>query len=192
MVLMVSFPIFADNKLKITATKVTVFKPEAVQTDTKRGFCWTNSIAVNRPDAWRCMIGNIIHDPCFALESQDKVVCDANPIKNENGFLLKLTKPLPQKDRVKMQNVSAWIVELADGQICRPYTGSMPVIHRNNEMMAMQYGCENTANGENSGLVNRSIVPGKIWRAKKITYTLAGTELKNIKIQNVAIKKVWQ
>ena len=60
------------------------------------------------------------------------------------------------------------------------------------KMMAMQYGCENTANGESSGLVNRSIVPGKIWRAKKVTYILAGIEPKNIKIQNVAIKKVWQ
>ena len=59
-------------------------------------------------------------------------------------------------------------------------------------MMAMQYGCENTANGESSGLANGSIVPGKIWRAKKVTYILAGIEPKNIKIQNVVIKEVWR
>jgi hypothetical protein len=31
-----------------------------------RGSCWTGSIGSARPDAWRCVVANEIHDPCFA------------------------------------------------------------------------------------------------------------------------------
>jgi hypothetical protein len=33
---------------------------------TVTGYCWTSSNATDRTDAWRCMTGNYIYDPCFA------------------------------------------------------------------------------------------------------------------------------
>ncbi len=30
------------------------------------GYCWENSLADNRADAFRCFVGNSIYDPCFA------------------------------------------------------------------------------------------------------------------------------
>src|SRR3954471_7285830 len=41
------------------------------------GYCWTNSGADARSDAYRCFVGNFIHDPCFAdqTSSAKYVLC---------------------------------------------------------------------------------------------------------------------
>src|SRR5215831_8642310 len=51
----------------VPATQVITFRP-AVPTGKRRsGDCWTESIAVDRPEAWRCAAGNAIYDPCFTV-----------------------------------------------------------------------------------------------------------------------------
>ena len=54
------------------ATKTTVFHAftaagaPSLPTKTTSGYCWTGSLAAERSDAWRCFVGNEIHDPCFS------------------------------------------------------------------------------------------------------------------------------
>jgi hypothetical protein len=46
--------------------------------------------------------------------------------------------------------------------------------------------------GEVNGLLDDSVVLGKIWHAKRISYVPTYCEIKIIKIQDVKIKKVGQ
>ena len=52
-------------------TEVIFFRPPLPSrtTATQSGRCWTESIAVNRPGAWRCMDKNMIFDPCFEISA---------------------------------------------------------------------------------------------------------------------------
>ncbi len=193
-----SLPVFADQTLKISdkdrawVTKLSIFRPEVMPREKKFGFCWVNSNVVSRSDVWRCMVGNNIFDPCFTTEYPDKVICEADPSKNTQGFLLHLTKPLPKSLKLQPAATNAWMVELEDGDVCRPYTGTMPIIHDKKGIMTVKYGCKNGANGEANGLLDGSVVLGKVWRAKKITYVSFGNEIKIVKIQSVKIKNVWR
>ena len=52
--------------------------------DVREGGCWTESIAVTRSGAWRCMVNNGISDPCFAIpEKRDQLVCGADPARKQ-------------------------------------------------------------------------------------------------------------
>lgn len=186
--------VLANTKQEnIIATKINTFKPTVTPTKTKHGSCWTNAIAAARKDAWRCTVGNNIYDPCFSLESKKTVICDADPINKNPGFLLKLTQPLPKLTPSKNPKTNPWIIELADGTICYPYTGTMPIIHHGKEIIALQYGCRNLKNKkEEGGLLENSITPGKIWRTKQVFYDLTTTKPKLITIKNATIKAVWQ
>jgi hypothetical protein len=53
------------------------------------GYCWTTSIGDSRSDAFRCFVGNFIHDPCFAntVVSSNFVLC---PIAQPGSNLLRI------------------------------------------------------------------------------------------------------
>jgi hypothetical protein len=70
------------------------------------------------------MVGNAISDPCFTIAgNRDQLVCDANPALKTDGFVLKLTKPLP-KSTHREQKAEPWIFRLADNSICEAMTGT--------------------------------------------------------------------
>lgn len=201
LVLVISFmaatTVFAANKTQIKATKINIFRPEtAMPKKKKRGFCWMHAVAITRPDAWRCMVGGEIRDPCFVLETKDAAVCGVDPTKEgKSGFLLKLNKPLPNEaQNSNLPLVNAWVVQLEEGLVCTPYTGAMPIIKQSDDdITAIQYGCESAGAGFFVGLMHDSVVPGKIWRAKKVVYSLDRDQKAKInKIQDVVIKEVWQ
>ncbi len=63
-----------------TQTQVILFQPPVPADVEEGGRCWTDSIAVNRAGAWRCMRENFIYDPCFAVAGQPRqVICGADP-----------------------------------------------------------------------------------------------------------------
>lgn len=120
------------NDTKLTQTQVIEFKPTLTLKPTKTGYCWTESLKTSRPDAWRCMIGNEIQDPCFGTTQENIVVCGVNPEKNDLGFALRLTKPLPKLAKaVAQQNINskAWFIKLIDGTTCSPFTGTLPQVN---------------------------------------------------------------
>jgi hypothetical protein len=89
--------------------------------------CWTNSIASPRDDAFRCMTGNLIHDPCFPLQRPEDVppmgvmVCPHDPrvASDDVGFVYDLSQlPSPQSARD-----SAWFM-VVDGSPCFMVTGT--------------------------------------------------------------------
>jgi hypothetical protein len=114
-------------------TQVIPYVPPAPATSTpiEKGSCWTNSIAAPyRPDAWRCTVGNSISDPCFEIpNSTGTLACGADPAGTDTSstFVLQLTKPLPPSELPTSTPTNwAWLVELGDGTVCSPFTGTRP------------------------------------------------------------------
>ncbi|MGA3115831.1 MAG: hypothetical protein ABSF90_15525 [Syntrophobacteraceae bacterium] len=176
------------------ATKIIKFMPDTPGRGVREGKCWTRSIAIPRPDAWRCMIGNEIVDPCFASADKKYAVCNPNPARGEPGFRLKLTEPLPRSD-VPAQSMtseykSGWLVELADGNICRPMTGTSFEV----QGKTANFYCENGQKGEEVVLLDGLNAGKPLWTAKKATVVFSrGSEApKLLKSEKIAVKTVWQ
>lgn len=100
-------------------TNAVIFNAKSMRVTVREsGYCWTNSIASQRSDAYRCMVGNAIHDPCFALGA-GSVACPLDLAAN-SGLLISLTKPLP----AAASNANAFQMQLASGARCGIGTGT--------------------------------------------------------------------
>lgn len=184
-----------------TTVEATRVKPISVALlasgPTRTGSCWTGSVAVNSANAWRCTVGNEIHDPCFTAGSnRSELVCDFDPATGQGGFNLKLTKPLPNAaaDRGPTR---PWILQFADGELCRPYTGTMPITDKG----GIAYYC--TQPGDKSGLPEEcdvglladSLKEGRIWTATRVTYCRSPESKTGVaarKVETVPIETLWQ
>jgi hypothetical protein len=88
-----------------------------------KGSCFSGSIGLPRPDAWRCMVGNEILDPCLQSPkgAQAGLVC----VIGTRGVHLQLTKPLPRALRNRPETAFfAWRLALANGDVCQRFTGT--------------------------------------------------------------------
>lgn len=156
------------------------------------GNCWTNSIASNQPNAFRCMVDNTIYDPCFTTEVKDKLVCNVDPNDARTAVILQLNKPLPPPVVTKTKKAQPWLIQLADGTLCRPYTGTTPFTGK----FAIPYYCDNFTKLPSdcgTGLVENTIKPGVIWKTQRIIYCASENSM-NVTpkhIQSVDIKNVW-
>jgi hypothetical protein len=86
------------------------------------GNCWTSSIASPRADAYRCMTGNTIYDPCFVINSKS-VGCPTD-LSAGAGIDLKLTKPLPPSES-PLPTPQAWAMVLQSNAHCNRATGTI-------------------------------------------------------------------
>jgi hypothetical protein len=177
----------------VQSTKIITFKPNIPTGKSVSGYCWTNSIAVNRPEAWRCMVGNSIMDPCFETSVKNQVICNSNPIAQKSGVTLKLTKPLPQS-QIRTTEVRPWIIKLADGGICQPYTGTMPITDKGGVSYYCTFKKSLFPKDCYAGLIMDSIKQANVWTAQKIIYCSSKqsqTGLAAKQIQTMNILTVW-
>ena len=130
----------------LTATKVIDYVPSAPAGNANLvdGSCWTNSIAAPyRGDAWRCTVGNNIHDPCFQIPDNANLLCDPNPgnFSDTSPVILSLTKPLPKPGKIPAPGSPAdgvWLIKLKNGALCSPFTGTLPFSDKGD---VATYGC---------------------------------------------------
>ncbi len=113
---------------RLRPTRIVVYQPTGFKAlQTVEGRCWTGSLAAPRAGAFRCMVGNQIHDPCFVLDQG--VACpQGDPARNE-GIVLRLTEPLPQPPEAWTNppdpaHPSPWHLRLAGGGQCGVLTGT--------------------------------------------------------------------
>ncbi len=114
-------------------TKVIIFlpyvdghiKPGMIVAHRASGDCWSTSLATVRRDAWRCMSGNTIYDPCFSPKSGAKMVVCPTDVFNHKLIVLTLAKPLPKLDSVdptakqlRPPDLEPWFLRLSDGTNC--------------------------------------------------------------------------
>jgi hypothetical protein len=175
---------------QLTATKVVKFMPSQDGQIKNEGYCWTNSIAAPRSDAWRCMAGNEIFDPCFQSFDHTSVQCDPDPAKGDEGFRLKLTQDLPKPDIPTEATTkgTGWLIELYDGTLCRPATGARGLV---DGKMVTCY-CENKLIGTDLVLLEELDSSSPTWMAEKATLVPGPDGPKLLKSEKVAVKTVWQ
>jgi hypothetical protein len=175
------------SPLIVTETSVIRFAPAIPRGDVREGSCWTESIAVTRSGAWRCMVGNAISDPCFTVASnRDQLVCDADPALNRAGFVLKLTKPLPSFS-LRHRRAEPWIFRLADNSICEAMTGTLSMV--NGEPARWSCAIHIRDQIRPSGVVTE-LIPGKIWMAEKFPESAIGSQ--RAVAEKVPVKTVWE
>ncbi len=181
------------------ATEIDRYTPSvtatAAITKTQEGYCWVGSIAAVRPDAYRCMIGNLIEDPCFALPDGKTAVCGVDPILHDPGFLLKLTQPLPTPEPLSQESLdeyakSGWLLALADGTVCSPATGAMGVV----DDKPMHYYCR-PAGGLKEGetgpvLLGDLQTSTPTWKAEEARLSPSDNQILESKI--ITVTTAWQ
>ena len=147
-------------------------------TRTARGSCFTGALAVNRNDAWRCISGNTLYDPCFSSKKAKGVVlCPSAPWKTY-AVKLKLTKRLPKPDPGKPSTSGLpWAIKTTSGMQCVMDTGATKAIGK----VRANYGCVGSQNFL-WGSPSRSSEPWTIYSAP-----LKATKL----TQRVSISVAW-
>ncbi len=136
---------------------------------TVSGECFTASITVDDPRAYRCLAGSALADPCFVTDRPDSVVCFADPWTP--GIRLTLAVALPAITGAPIAT-RPWALELANGARCVVLTGT--VVRTGGAVLV--YGCgqgagatspgrENTVRYGRSGAPLRAVMVRVTWAA---------------------------
>jgi hypothetical protein len=130
---------------------------------TLRGSCFTGSIAADRNDAWRCMSGNSLMDPCFSnAKARGFVLCPIGPWSS-SAVKLSLTRGLPKSQANKAPpstSTHPWAIKTGPGWKCEFNTGTANLIGKR----ASTYFCSGTSNWL-WGLPSRGSQPWTIFAA---------------------------
>lgn len=175
-------------------TQVVTFRPTVPDGPHRTGECWTDSAAVDRPEAWRCAAGNEIYDPCFALaELKDAVVCGADPARQHHGFVLKLAKPLPARSLPPRAEPLPWMLKLADGSVCELTTGTSAQVGGQD----VPYECSDSRPCTDDGCpyltgLTTHLRRGSVWKADKVAFRSSRRGAKLLKRTSVAVVAAWQ
>jgi hypothetical protein len=140
---------------------------------TLHGSCFSGSIGLPRPDAWRCIAGNFILDPCLESPLGPKVplVCTTYTANRAVRFVL--TKPLPKKfENNPEKRFFAWRLVLANGDVCERFTGTAAGVVQGQGLV---YGCTSGGtttepNTSRPGWTVRYLAKGRSpFKVKKLT-----------------------
>jgi hypothetical protein len=140
------------------------------------------------------MVGNEIHDPCFSSPGlTGAVICDADPVRNNPGFVLNLTKPLPKPSSEEPPDPRPWLVKLAGGTTCEIETGTTALVGG----IVVPYGCSDSRPCNDNGCpymtgLAEQFKRGKVWTATKVVYSSSNKGLKLLSRKRVAVTEVWK
>jgi hypothetical protein len=133
-----------------------------------KGSCFTGSIGLPRPDAWRCFIGNEILDPC--LESPRGPSAPLICVSGTKGIPLRLTKPLPKAMGNKPEaHFYVWRLLLSGGDVCERFTGTAAGIVQGQGLV---YGCTS------GGLTTEPVHAHALWTVR---YLAKGVDPSSVK-----------
>ncbi len=162
-----------------TQTTATIFRAfssagvPTIQVQSKSGHCFAPSLTSNRGDAWRCLVGNFILDPCFSsTKARGVVVCPDRQLNG--GIMIRLTRGFPRPANRSQPSLATipWNIELANGQHCLLSSGASTVIHG----VRLNYFCDPGTRYGLWGFPNRRAEPWTIlsapFTAKRLTRRL--------------------
>ena len=179
----------------IEATKVVVFHPAIPKGPAHKGYCWTESDAIDRAGAWRCMVGDLIYDPCLSdPRISNGVICGADPARGQLGFVLELTKPLPAPRADYLPDPIPWLVKLADGSICELATGTSAQVDGKDVPYECSDARDCTDDGECPYLtgITTEFKHAKVWRVDKVAFQSSKGVIKLLKRKSVRIAAIWK
>lgn len=171
----------AGTATAATHTHASIYAPFASSgapmvhvTGTVRGHCWTGSLAAARRDAWRCLTGNQIHDPCFSsVNARGRVLCPVSGPWSPRAIQIKLTARLPTKYANPGSPSTAglpWALVTTSGWRCELNTGATTVV----QGRRANYACTGTSDWL-WGAPSRRSHPWKIYVAPASTHQLNRT-----------------
>ncbi|MDQ6804550.1 MAG: hypothetical protein M3065_06200 [Actinomycetota bacterium] len=167
-----------------TQTRVIVYqaftsagKPAIHVTSTSRGHCAGGSAAINRADAWRCLAGNLVYDPCLSsTKATGIVLCPLGPWTSSSAEI-KLTSRLTGANKGKPSTSGhPWAIETSSDK-CVAATGATSIL----DHLRANYYCQTTKNAL-WGYPSRTSEPWTI-------YSAPGTATKLTR--KVAIRVAW-
>ena len=132
-----------------------------------------------RDDAWRCLVGNALYDPCFSSQFAFGIVVCPIPWQG-SGTEIHLTKPLPKSGSHTLPSLSLqpWAVETVSGAFCVLSSGASNVVHG----QRLNYFCGRNAKQGLWGFPRRKTQP---W-----TIVIAPLNAKVLK-HRVALVRAW-
>jgi hypothetical protein len=145
-------------------TKVEFFEPYVAKrldasvhvVGTESGSCFSGSLPVDDPHAWRCLSGDEILDPCFAPPSEVDPTTLACGSPWSGVELLRLDEPLPRQLADRGTAPSAgWLLQLANGARCQASEGAAGI----NDGVAIAYLC---SGGSAAGALDWSEEPWSV------------------------------
>ncbi len=83
----------------VTDPATGALRPGYTAAERHDGSCSTGSTSSARPDAWRCAIGSVTLDPCFAPAPNARLVYCPQPGGRNRLVAISLAKPLPRANR---------------------------------------------------------------------------------------------
>lgn len=123
----------AGARLRTQATVFRAFTSTGVPTiptRSKSGHCFSGSLTINRSDAWRCLVGNFLLDPCFSSAAAPRVVVCPNLAVN-GGTEIHLTRKLPKRfadTGSPSLRHQPWNIQLGSGRHCAFVSGASSVV----------------------------------------------------------------
>jgi hypothetical protein len=177
------------------ATLIIPFLP-GVPAATRDGICLSRSLSVPEPFAWRCLVEAdepnefAMFDPCLTADNGQTLVCGADPLVGDPGFRVNLVEPLPEENEEPPTaqtdgNNRVWLVQLADGSICRFALGVTSTI----DGERANYICSD------GSVLLADLQPGQVWQADRIALAdILRTEdgYEAAQISPVEIAVIWQ
>jgi hypothetical protein len=172
----------AQAKGHTTATVYEAFSYHGVvepHVTSATGTCFTSSDVTRRDDAWRCLVGNALYDPCFSSQLAFGIVVCPVPWQ-DSGTEIHLSKPLPASGSHTIPSLSLqpWAVETAAGAFCVLSSGASSVVHGKR----LNYFCGKNAKQGLWGFPSRKKQP---W-----TILLAPPNAKVLK-HRIAVVRAW-
>ncbi len=152
----------------------------SIATRSKSGYCFTGSLTINRNDAWRCIVGNSLYDPCFSsAQAPGVVICPDRQVTR--GTEIHLTRPLPRASadpgQPSLRN-QPWDIELFSGRHFQFSSGASNVVHG----LRLNYFCGSSCTYGLWGFPRRRTQPWTI---------LVGPFTAKTLHQRRAIRHVW-
>lgn len=143
------------------------------------GYCWTTSSSDARGDAYRCFVGNFIHDPCFASGNGGASTFVLCPLYYPTSKVLRinLTKALPANPTGgDPTRYAPWAIQLGNGKWCEIIDGATGLVAG----MRINYGC-----------TGGTVLIGNPRRATATWTIFYASSLKVRQYQPVPIKAAW-
>jgi hypothetical protein len=141
---------------------------------TQNGKCFASSSETNRNDAWRCLTGNFLHDPCFSSSAAPGIVLCPDHPWGSSGIEIRLTKALSGGHTKKPSTKGLpWAMQTTSGLKC-VFQGMGPFV---SHTVFADYACQG-----GTWLWNKPNRGSQPWTIK------AGGKMPSLTVQ---VKKAW-
>lgn len=105
------------------------------------GQCWQQSQQLKREEAWRCMAGTKVYDPCFikAFGASQQALCPQSPWSDDTVEIeLAASHDNSEHLMLDMSKAYPWALELVTGEKCRAVDEGGEI-----DRLPIRYHCDN-------------------------------------------------